>query len=75
MIAKQVITIRSQKNKMLGAKGKIGAVKIQTTAMATNMKMAQTMKNTTGAMTKMNKQMNPQVTYLIRLGIYKLNLR
>ena len=43
-------------------KGQIGAVKNKTTMMQSNMKMAQTMKNTAGVMGAMNKQMNPQVT-------------
>lgn len=60
ILAKQLIGIRKQKTRMLGMKGQIGAVKTKTTTMQSNMKMAQTMKNTAGVMGQMNKQMNPQ---------------
>ena len=67
ILAKQLIGVRKQKARNMGMKGQIGAVKNKTTMMSSNMKMAETMKTTTGVMGAMNKQMNPQVlSYFIK---------
>jgi len=59
-LAKQLVHLRAQKDKNVKVKSQVAAVGYQTTAVQSNITMANAMKGTTKAMTTMGKQMNPQ---------------
>lgn len=53
-LAKQLVQIRQQKEKLLSTKCQIGALSMRTTVMSTQIGAAQAMSTVTGAMSKMN---------------------
>lgn len=61
-LAKQLVQIRKQKEKLVGAKAHIGAVGMHATSMASQVAAAQVLGNVTEAMQTANKAMNVQET-------------
>lgn len=59
-IAKQLIKVRNEKVRALGAKSQINAVTSHANSMKANQKLATVMASTAGAMSKMNQALNPQ---------------
>jgi len=59
-LAKQLVQVRKQKEKCYGAKAHLGAVGMQTSAMASQVAAAQAVGKVTEAMGNANKAMNPQ---------------
>lgn len=60
ILAKQLVQLRTGKNRLLSTKAQLGAIKTKTTLMATTHTMAQTMQTATKSMAKANKAMNPE---------------
>eukprot|EP01092_Planopodium_desertum_P005350 TRINITY_DN2243_c0_g1_i6.p2 TRINITY_DN2243_c0_g1~~TRINITY_DN2243_c0_g1_i6.p2 ORF type:complete len:147 (+),score=17.25 TRINITY_DN2243_c0_g1_i6:204-644(+) len=58
-MAKELVRIRGQKDKILSMKVQMGAVGHRTTTMAATAAMGEAMKGTASVMTKMNKAMDP----------------
>ncbi|KAL3942937.1 MAG: hypothetical protein SGBAC_002965 [Bacillariaceae sp.] len=61
-LAKQLVQVRKQKEKLIGAKAHIGAVGMHATSMASQVAAAQVLGNVTSAMQTANKAMNVQET-------------
>ncbi|KAF4520204.1 hypothetical protein B566_EDAN003917 [Ephemera danica] len=60
VLAKQLVLLRKQKQRSLHAKGTIQSIGMQSKAMATNMKLADAMGETTKTMTNIGKIMKPE---------------
>jgi len=60
ILAKQLVNLRKQKTRSHAASSKITAVGMQAKGMASQVKMAEAMKDTTKVMGNMNKMMKPQ---------------
>jgi len=60
ILAKQVVQIRKNKEKLMGASSKLGTVKAQASMMKANNAVATAMTDTSKAMQKINKTMNPE---------------
>lgn len=58
-MAKQVVQIRKQKEKLAGAQSKLGTLKTSAVTMKANHTVASTMSSTAKTMQAMNKTMNP----------------
>eukprot|EP00842_Homolaphlyctis_polyrhiza_P002272 jgi/Hompol1/3045/HPOL_003095-RA len=58
-LAKQLIKVRSQKDKNVSLKAKMGGIATQTKTMQSNIVMGQAMATTTGIMKAANQQMDP----------------
>lgn len=58
LLTKQLLQIRKAKEKMLISKVQMGSCKTQITSMGAQQKMANTMKTTTGIMSRMNQQLD-----------------
>lgn len=59
-LAKQLIRVRNEKVRAVGAKSKISTIASQASSMNANNKLAQVMGNSAAAMTSVNQQMKPE---------------
>uniref|UniRef100_A0A6G1SI02 Charged multivesicular body protein 2b n=1 Tax=Aceria tosichella TaxID=561515 RepID=A0A6G1SI02_9ACAR len=60
ILATQLVKVRNQKTRAVGAKSKIGSISSHANAMQANNKIAQIMSNSASVMSKVNQQMQPE---------------
>lgn len=59
-LAMQLVKVRNEKTRAMGAKSKINTISSHASTMQTNNKLAQVMSNTAAMMTQVNQQMKPE---------------